>query len=101
MATETITENGIQYLKSNPLNQITVNGVDYELDLKVNLSNFMVGSDVDMESATEALQQLETLTANDIISESYYYPLSDDVPEAMRTIEGKYRDIKGILKEIT
>ena len=41
MATEIITENGIKYLQSNPLNQITVNGVDYELDLKVNLSNFI------------------------------------------------------------
>ena len=101
MATETITENGIQYLKSNPLNQITVNGVDYELDLKINLSNFTVGSDVDMESATEALQQWETMVANDIIAESYYYPLGDDVPEVYRTIEGKYRDLHGYLKEIT
>ena len=100
MATETITENGIQYLKSNPLNQITVNGVDYELDLKVNLSNFMVGSDVDMESATEALQQWETMVANDIISESYYYPI-EEMPEGMRTIENKYKDIHGYLKEIT
>ena len=31
MSIETITENGIQYLQSNPLNQITVNGVDYFL----------------------------------------------------------------------
>lgn len=100
MSVEIITENGIQYLQSNPLNQITVNGVDYELDLKINLTNFTVGSDVDMESATEALQTYEALIANDIIRESYYYPI-ESMPEGMRTIENKYRDMKGFLKDIT
>ena len=100
MSVEIITINGIQYLQSNPLNQITVNGVDYELDLRINLTNFTVGSDVDMESATEALQTYEALVANDIIRESYYYPI-DEMPEGMKTIENKYRDLKGILKEIT
>lgn len=100
MATEIITENGIQYLQSNPLNQITVNGVDYELNLKINLTNFTVGSDVDMESATEALQTYEALIANDIIRESYFYPINE-MPEGQRTIENKYRDIRGYLKDIT
>jgi hypothetical protein len=100
MSVETITENGIQYLQSNPLNQITVNGVDYELNLKINLTNFTVGSDVDMVSATEALQTYEALIANDIIRESYYYPI-DELPEGQRTIENKYRDMYGYLKDIT
>ena len=53
-----------------------------------------------MESATEALQTYEALIANDIIRESYYYPI-ESMPEGMRTIENKYRDMKGFLKDIT
>jgi hypothetical protein len=53
-----------------------------------------------MVSATEALQNYEALIANDIIRESYYYPI-DELPEGQRTIENKYRDKYGYLKDIT
>lgn len=92
MATITITEDGIKYRKSNPLQQITIDGVDYELDVKVNETSFTVGGVVDDDACNEYLQIFETQMTNEIIEASYYlpYPAEIDVPENMRTLMGQY-----------
>jgi len=92
MATTTFLKNGIKHRKSNPLKEVTIDGVDYQVDVNVNESEFTVGTTVDDAACNNFLQIVENNIITEIISMSYVLPYPDDidVPDNMRTLTGHY-----------
>lgn len=75
MAVITTTTDGIDYYESNPKPQVTVAGKDWDIVVRVNLTNFTVGGVVDVDEATAALENWENTVVNEVIAASYFYPL--------------------------
>ena len=87
MSLITQTIEGREYYIRSPLPIVTCNGIDYTVGMSMPLTNYTVGGNVDVATATEHFEQQESVLINEAIIMSYSLPVVEDGNEVWTLLD--------------
>jgi len=87
MSIITQTIDGQDFYVRSPLPTVTCNGVDYSVSCTFPLTNYTVGGNVDVATATEHFEQQESGLINEAIIMSYSLPVVEDGNEVWTLLD--------------